>query len=243
LWWDELVTPVDVDRKPILELLMDCAAQTGLLAWERFDGLLAFEPADWRALRAAATPRRIPAEWCRIGVDWSLDVGQIINRVSLSYGTNNQEAVVQDADSIAAHGEHSVSVSTILATELAATRLGNAIIGRWKTPAWVLGQVTIDSARATGQEWFDTILGAQVSTVVSLPILDHPEQFPGSNRQLWILEGASEELYAGRHIVTWRLSPAHRYGVRALRYSDWRASTYTAMKTRTYLTTLEGAVP
>lgn len=152
---DEAAGTIDVGVRPLIppvrkvtagQLLDQTSDSTGGQLVEQLDGVLDWHSAEHRR----GVPATVTLDAGEILNDLTFEqhVGDLVNRLELSYGRDDATVVVRDPASIDDRDVYESSLSTALANAIDAHDLGLEIVGRRSEPVWQLPNLVVDLRRA-----------------------------------------------------------------------------------------------
>lgn len=197
--------------------------------WASATGSYSSNTTAWGARRS---PIEIPAaavEWEPI---WQLHAREVVNDVTIAYGTNDPKDTVTDSDStsISTYGTRSAYLDSPLANSADATTRAGAIITAQANPRWNLNSATIRmDDLATGKR--DELLAVESGDRVIIDGLPKPSP---DTAYLGVVEGWTETHNQSGHKLTLYLSDP-RYSYATAAWSDV-SGTLTWGDVNTYVT-------
>lgn len=176
--------------------------------WAYMSGDWSSRIGDWTVQRNQATaapePFTPPADAVIFEPQWAATVYNVVNDVTVAYGTGDPQDTVnaQDADSITRHGKRSVYLPTTLSNVDDATKRAAAVITAQSASRWKMrqAQVFVDQLDPTSQ-------AAALALVSGDRVLieDLPQPAP-SPTYLGVVEGWTETFTPASHTLTLALS-------------------------------------
>jgi hypothetical protein len=111
----------------------------------------------------------------------------------------------------ALNGLYSDGLDTITINPLESGSLGAAINGAGANPAprhnpLACEVATLATQPGYGNTWYDAVLAADISSVIQ--VANWPSQSPGGSSGSYYIEGYTETITAGNHLIAWNTSPA-----------------------------------
>jgi hypothetical protein len=231
----------DVDRQRALDLVTGLAEDAGAAVFDTPDGVVVFQHFDARAQTwlyllwseapdtwsdhpetwadtavvspSAPNPIELPCDAVAWEPVWTLSSGQIINHVTIGYGTPEpgytQPGIIgQVPESIARYGRMHYGNDTQLADLGSAQYRAGLILDRRAQPRWAMSSVTLypdDMEPATREDVLGLLCGARVS------IAPMPAPSPAPT-VVAVVEGWVQELSPHGNTITLNLSdPLHSY--------------------------------
>lgn len=189
-----------------------CASSGGLL-WQNTDGVIYYGSGDHR--RIGEPLAAIGAHEILDELNWDSKIGDMINRITVSYGQPAGSVTVTDDISISLYDTREHSASTQLVDQGAADQFAALILARRAFPFAQITDIMLDSSAAP--EVMQKAMLLSVSDAILLPIPADPG--PTGLLAEWIVEGWQEEWSEPTLVkVQFAVSDRARFALTMLRF-------------------------
>ncbi|MDH6134663.1 hypothetical protein P3T37_004067 [Kitasatospora sp. MAA4] len=142
------------------------------------------------------------------------DFQYLVNQAQVTpSGAGSITVTTGGANSRALYGEYSTQVDTVNLTGLEAASLGAAIVAAGANPPPRPAPLAVEAATlaqlpAYGPAWYDAVLALTLSNVLQVTGWQEQSPYGLAGTSTHIIEGWTETITAGQHLIAWSTSPA-----------------------------------